>query len=57
MLSQLLLKCTNGSISIHFFLFDSDFRGQGKRFKHLKVSNFSFGKNNLGTGFFTLSSA
>lgn len=55
MLSQLILKCKDGSISIHFFLFGSDFRDQ-KRFKHFKVSNFSFSKNSLGTGAFTLSS-
>lgn len=57
MLSQLVLKCKDGSISIHFFLFVSDFRGQGKRLKHFKVSNFNFGKSNLGTGAFTLYSA
>lgn len=55
MLSQLILKCKDGSISIHFFLFGSDFTDQ-KRFKHFKVSNFSFSKNSLGTGAFTLSS-
>lgn len=54
--SQIILKCRDGSISIHFFLFDSDFRGQGKRCKHFRVSNFPFGKNSLGIGAFTLSS-
>lgn len=36
-LSQLILKCKDGSISILFFLFDSDFRGQRKR---LSTSKF-----------------
>ena len=30
-----------------FFLFGSDFRGHKRRFKHFKLSNFSFGKNTV----------
>lgn len=33
--------------SVYIFLFGLDFRGRERRFKHFKLSNFSFSKNTV----------